>query len=498
MLQIHNNLTKRKEPFTPIDPNNVRMYVCGMTVYDYCHIGHARVLVVFDVVNRYLRKVFGDEHVTYVRNVTDVDDKIIARANEKGEAIGSLTQRFIDEMNVDADALGVLRPDEEPRATRHMDEIITMIQTLVDKGHAYQGEVDGKPGDVYYDVSSFEGYGQLSGKNTKDLRAGARVEVVAAKRDPLDFVLWKMAKPEEGTSWPSPWGEGRPGWHIECSAMSTCCLGNHFDIHGGGLDLQFPHHENEIAQSEAATGEKFVNVWMHNGFVRVDEEKMSKSLGNFFTIREVLETKDKKGNIKYDPEVVRFFILNSHYRSPLNYSDKHLDEAKAALTTFYIALRKLDVAEAEVVNDSEYEQRFTAAMDDDFNTPEAIAVLFELAREINRLRDSDIVQATRLAGVLKGLSAYLGLLIRDEPDGFLQGGGGLSIASGAVQMGPATASGTATVLYGKERIEKLIAQRLDARTNKDWAESDRIRGELEEQGIVLEDRPDGTTDWRRE
>jgi cysteinyl-tRNA synthetase len=273
MLQIHNNLTKRKEPFTPIDPKNVRMYVCGMTVYDLCHLGHARVLVVFDVVNRYLRKVFGDKHVTYVRNITDVDDKIIARANENREEISVLTQRFIDEMNQDADALGVLRPDDEPRATTHMDEIIDMIQVLIDKGFAYQSEVDGKPGDVYYDVSSFESYGELSGKNTKDLRAGARVDVVEAKDDPLDFVLWKMAKPEEATSWYSPWGDGRPGWHIECSAMSTCCLGNHFDIHGGGLDLQFPHHENEIAQSEAATGEKFVNVWMHNGFVRVDEEK---------------------------------------------------------------------------------------------------------------------------------------------------------------------------------------------------------------------------------
>ena len=278
MLKIHNNLNKQKELFTPIDPTNVRLYVCGMTVYDYCHLGHARVLVVFDVVNRYLRKVYGEKCVTYVRNITDIDDNIIKRAKENGESIPTLTQRFIDEMNVDADALGIRRPDSEPRATQHMDEIVEMIQTLVDKGSAYQG-ADG--GDVYYDVSSFEGYGKLSGKNTEDLRSGARVEVVEAKDDPLDFVLWKMAKPEEGTSWPSPWGEGRPGWHIECSAMSTSCLGNHFDIHGGGLDLQFPHHENEIAQSEAATGEKFVNVWMHNGFVRLDEEKMSKSLGNF-------------------------------------------------------------------------------------------------------------------------------------------------------------------------------------------------------------------------
>lgn len=470
MLRIHNNLTKTKEAFVPIDPNNVRMYVCGMTVYDYCHLGHARVLVVFDVVNRYLRKVFGDEHVTYVRNITDVDDKIIARANENGEAIGALTQRFIDEMNADAAALGVLRPDEEPRATTHMDEIIAMIQTLMNKGYAYQGP---HGGDVYYDVSRFQTYGQLSGKNTDDLRSGARVEVVAAKDDPLDFVLWKMAKPEEAVSWPSPWGAGRPGWHIECSAMATCCLGNHFDIHGGGLDLQFPHHENEIAQSEAATGEKFVNVWMHNGFVRIDEEKMSKSLGNFFTIREVLE--------RYDPEVVRFFVLNSHYRSPLNYSDKHLDEARAALTTLYTALRGIgrvagDAGEA-------YEQRFCAAMDDDFNTPEAIAVLFEQAKEINRLRDSDTAQAAQLAASLKQQAGLLGLLGR-EPDAFLQGG--LAGRPGAAGQG-----------LSADEIESLIDQRLQARANKDWAESDRIRDALAAQGIVLEDGAAGTT-WRRE
>jgi len=399
------------------------MYVCGMTVYDLCHLGHARVLVVFDVVNRYLRKVFGDKHVTYVRNITDVDDKIIARANENGEEISVLTQRFIDEMNQDADALGVIRPDEEPRATTHMDEIIDMIQVLVDKGFAYQSEVDGKPGDVYYDVSSFENYGQLSGKNTKDLRAGARVDVVEAKDDPLDFVLWKMAKPEEGTSWPSPWGDGRPGWHIECSAMSTCCLGNHFDIHGGGLDLQFPHHENEIAQSE------------------------------------------------YNPEVVRFFILNSHYRSPLNYSDKHLDEAKAAITTLYTALQDLKITDS--TGETEHDAAFMKAMDDDFNTPEAIAVLFGVAREINRLKDKNKVQAELLAGVLKRLGANLGLLERD-PDVFRKGEGD-----------------------DDDEIEALIAQRLEARANKDWAESDRIRDELAEQGVVLEDNADGTT-WRRE
>ncbi len=460
MLQIHNNLTRRKEPFVPIDPKNVRMYVCGMTVYDLCHLGHARVLVVFDVVYRYLRRIYGAEHVTYVRNVTDIDDKIIRRANERGEPIEQLTSHFIDEMHRDAEALGVLPPNEEPRATRHMGEIIAMIQTLVDKGYAYCAD----NGDVYYDVSRFEHYGQLSGKNTDDLRAGARVEVDAAKRDPLDFVLWKAAKPGE-PYWDSPWGRGRPGWHIECSAMATCCLGNHFDIHGGGLDLQFPHHENEIAQSEAATGEKFVNVWMHNGFVRIDEEKMSKSLGNFFTIREVLE--------KYDPEVVRFFILNSHYRSPLNYSDKHLDEAKAALTTLYNALRGLTPADGGETTD--FSARFEAAMDDDFNTPEAIAVLFELAREINRLRGGDAPAAGRLAAELKRLGGCLGMLERD-PESFFQGGGeGISA----------------------EHVEALIAARNAARKNRDWAESDRIRDQLAAQGIVLEDGPQGTT-WRRE
>jgi len=460
MLQIHNNLTKRKEPFVPIDPRNVRMYVCGMTVYDLCHLGHARVLVVFDVVSRYLRRVYGAEHVTYVRNVTDIDDKIIKRANERGEAVESLTSHFIEEMHRDAEALGVLPPDEEPRATRHMGEIVAMIQTLLDKGYAYRAD----NGDVYYDVSRFEHYGELSGKNTEDLRAGARVEVDAAKDDPLDFVLWKAAKPGE-PCWDSPWGRGRPGWHIECSAMSTCCLGNHFDIHGGGLDLQFPHHENEIAQSEAATGEKFVNVWMHNGFVRIDEEKMSKSLGNFFTIREVLE--------KYDPEVVRFFILNSHYRSPLNYSDRHLDESKAALTTLYTALRGL--APLKGGGAQAFGDRFGAAMDDDFNTPEAIAVLFELAREINRLRDSDPQGAGELAGELKDLGEGLGLLQRD-PESFFQGGdGGISA----------------------EEVEALIEARTEARKNKDWAESDRIRDQLAARGIVLEDGPQGTT-WRRE
>ncbi len=463
-LNVHNNLTNKKEPFQPIDPQRVRMYVCGMTVYDYCHIGHARVLVVFDVVNRYLRKVYGEGHVRYVRNITDIDDKIIARANENGEDFNDLTGRFIEFMHQDADLLGVRRPDEEPRATTHIDEILGMIQSLIDRGYAYQAG----NGDVYYDVSRFEGYGKLSGKNMEDLRSGARVEVDEAKDDPLDFVLWKSAKPGE-PSWDSPWGPGRPGWHIECSAMSTQCLGDHFDIHGGGLDLQFPHHENEIAQSEGATGCSFVNYWIHNGFVRVDNEKMSKSLGNFFTIREVLE--------RYDPEVIRYFILSSHYRSPLNYSDQHLDNAKGALTTLYNALRGLDT-DGVVFDEDEHSARFYAAMDDDFNTPEAMAVLFELAREVNRMRGSDEAAACRIAAQMKGLAALLGLLGR-SPEAFLQGGrqsaGGLDDAA----------------------IEALIAERLEARKNKDWATSDRIRDELSAQGIVLEDGAGGTT-WRRE
>ncbi len=464
MLQIHNNLTGKKAPFEPIDAKNVRMYVCGMTVYDMCHIGHARVLVVFDVVYRHLKQVFGDEHVTYIRNITDIDDKIIARANENDEAIESLTNRFIDEMHQDIAALGVLPPDEEPRATRYMVEIIDMIQTLVDRGYAYAAD----NGDVYYSVSKFEGYGQLSGKRLEDLRAGERVAVDDAKRDPLDFVLWKAAKAGE-PSWDSPWGRGRPGWHIECSAMSTKCLGAHFDIHGGGLDLQFPHHENEIAQSEAATGCKFVNVWMHNGFVRVDEEKMSKSLGNFFTIREVLAS--------YDPEVLRYFILTSHYRSPLNYSDTHLENAKGALTSLYTALRGLPRNPAHQSREGDpHVAHFIDAMDDDFNTPEALAVLFEVAHAINKHRESDPEVAAYHAGVLRELGGMLGLLERDA-EAFLRGGPaseGLDDAS----------------------IEALIAKRNQARDNRDWAESDRIRDELKDKGIILEDGAKGTT-WRR-
>jgi len=465
MLTIHNNLTRKKEIFTPIDAHNVRMYVCGMTVYDYCHIGHARVLVVFDVVYRYLCAIYGEQHVTYIRNVTDIDDKIIARANENGEDINALTGRFIEAMHQDADALGVIRPNQEPRATLYMPQIIDMISTLVEKGYAYAAA----NGDVYYDVSRFEKYGQLSGKKPDDLRAGARVEVDEAKDDPLDFVLWKSVKPDE-PFWDSPWGKGRPGWHIECSAMSVDCLGSHFDIHGGGLDLQFPHHENEIAQTCAATDDDFANTWMHNGFVRVDDEKMSKSLGNFFTIREVLE--------RYHPEVIRFFILSSHYRSPLNYSDQHLDNAKASLTTLYTALRDIEPVYPET--ESETRQRFIAAMDDDFSTPEAISILFELAREINRHKQSEPKVAQHLAGELHISAKILGLL-QNDAEGFLKSGTGLHTMSGLTD----------------EQIENMIEERLSARKNKDWAEADRLRDELKKAGILIEDGSGGTS-WRRE
>ncbi len=460
MLSIYNTLTRKKAPFQPIAANQVRMYVCGMTVYDYCHIGHARVLVVFDVVVRYLRHI-GYE-VTYVRNITDIDDKIIKRAQQNGEDIFSLTERFITAMHEDADALNVLRPDQEPRATQSLHLITDMIQSLLDKGFAYLAE----SGDVLYSVSKFAHYGRLSGKNLEDLQAGSRVDVDRSKRDPLDFVLWKTAKPDE-PSWQSPWGRGRPGWHIECSAMSTHCLGNHFDIHGGGADLQFPHHENEIAQSEAATGEHFVNVWMHNGFVRINEEKMSKSLGNFFTVREVLNT--------YAPEVVRYFILTSHYRSPLNYSDAQLDSAQHALGRLYTALRGLPEASSRYEDDT-YRQAFYKAMDDDFNTPEAIAVLFEMAREINRLREQLEEEAAALGVELKKLAGILGLLQNDAEDFFQasRGNDGLSAA----------------------HIEEMIAARNAARQAKQWAEADRIRDTLHEQGVVLEDGAQGTT-WKK-
>jgi len=461
MLLIHNSLTRKKEQFVPIDAGKVRMYVCGMTVYDYCHLGHARVMVVFDMVSRWLRASGLD--VTYVRNITDIDDKIIQRAAENGESIRALTDRFIAAMREDAAALGVLPPDHEPRATEFVGEMQSLIDRLYDKGLAYQS----RNNDVCYAVRKFDGYGRLSGKSLDELRAGERVEIATDKNDPLDFVLWKHARegePEE-VQWDSPWGKGRPGWHIECSAMSSRLLGEHFDIHGGGQDLQFPHHENEIAQSEGAHGHAFVNYWMHNGFVRVDDEKMSKSLGNFFTIREVLQ--------QYDPEVVRFFILRAHYRSPLNYSDMHLNDARSALTRLYNALRVVPPqSDFELDWGSAYAARFKQAMDDDFNTAEAMAALFELANEVNR------EQSPRLAAELKSLGGVLGLLERD-PVAFLQGDGSAS------QDGLDAAA-----------IETRIEARAAAKKNKDFATADSIRDALAEQGVVLEDGPQGTT-WRR-
>ncbi|MBE9526884.1 MAG: cysteine--tRNA ligase, partial [Proteobacteria bacterium] len=463
MLSIQNTLSGQKEVFTPIHPGKVSMYVCGMTVYDYCHIGHARVLVVFDVITRYLRKIYGDDNVTYVRNITDIDDKIIARAIENGEDIYALTNRFIAAMHEDADALGVKQPDIEPRATEHMDEILGMIRTLIDKGMAYQAD----NGDVYYQVDKFADYGKLAKKNLGDLQSGSRVEVDQAKRSPMDFVLWKTAKPGE-PSWDSPWGKGRPGWHIECSAMSTNCLGDHFDIHGGGLDLKFPHHENEIAQSEGCTGHKFVNYWIHNGFVRVDDEKMSKSLGNFFIIREVLQS--------YAAEVIRYFILNSHYQSPLNYSDENLDKAKASLTTLYQALLGVEITDDAAIDEStDYSQRFFKAMDDDFNTPIAISVLFDMSHEVNRLKPTEPQQASVVAGQLKKLAELLGLLETDAQQ-FLQG----STAEGGLS---------------DDDINSLIEQRATAKADKNWPECDRIRDVLDTEDILLEDTAEGTR-WR--
>jgi cysteinyl-tRNA synthetase len=461
VLRLYNTLTGSKEPFTPMVPGRVRMYVCGMTVYDYCHLGHARVMVVFDVVTRYLRAL-GFE-VTYVRNITDIDDKIIRRAAESGEDIGTLTARYIAYMDEDARALAVLKPDLEPRATQYIEVMTGMIGRLVERGHAYQGQ----NGDVYYRVASFPDYGRLSGKRPEALRAGARVEVDEAKDDPLDFVLWKRAKPGE-PSWGSPWGPGRPGWHIECSAMSTHCLGESFDIHGGGQDLQFPHHENEIAQSEGATGRPFARVWMHNGFVKVEEEKMSKSLGNFFTVREVLE--------RYQPEEVRYFILASHYRSPLHYTQENLDQARQAITRLYLALRECPDEGETAADDDGYEARFREAMDDDFNTPEALAVLFELARELNRLNEADPKAAGRLAARLRQLGGLLGLL-QSAPEDYLRHGA----AAGGLP---------------DPEVEYWIGRRNEARVRRDWQEADRIREWLAAQGVVLEDGSGGTR-WRR-
>ena len=454
MLRIHNTLTRTKEIFVPLQAGHVRMYVCGMTVYDLCHLGHARVFVVFDMVTRWLRA--SGLQVEYVRNVTDIDDKIIRRAEENGETPATLTERFITAMHEDERALGVLPPDHEPRATQYVAQMLTMIGQLERKGLAYAA----LNGDVYYRVREFAAYGKLSGKSLDELRAGERVEVDKYKHDPLDFVLWKAAKAGE-PAWDSPWGKGRPGWHIECSAMSAELLGQHFDIHGGGQDLQFPHHENEIAQSEGAHDCTFVNVWMHNGFVRVDNEKMSKSLGNFFTIREILK--------KFDAEVVRFFILRAQYRSPLNYSDAHLEDARASLTRLYIALRGCEATDGEVNWDAPHAVRFKAAMDDDFNTAEAIAVLFDLAGEANRGQ-------TEAAHLLRGLGAILGLL-QANVETFLKTG----VAGAGLQ---------------ENEIDALIAARQMARKTKDFAESDRIRDVLMADGIILEDGPTGTH-WRR-
>ncbi len=461
MLKIYNTLARDKQVFTPIVAGKVSMYVCGMTVYDYCHLGHARVMVVFDMVSRWLRA--SGYEVNYVRNITDIDDKIIKRANENNETINHLTQRFIDAMDEDSAKLGIIRPTIEPRATEYVQNMLDMISALIEKGFAYTAD----NGDVYYSVNHFPGYGKLSGKSLEDLRAGERVEIDTHKKDPMDFVLWKAAKTNE-PSWESPFGgpnngKGRPGWHIECSAMSAHHLGKRFDIHGGGQDLQFPHHENEIAQSEAAhshNGEpcQMVNYWMHNGFVRVDDEKMSKSLGNFFTIRTVLE--------KYDAEVVRFFILRAHYRSPLNYSDVHLDDAKAALTRLYTALRGIEVVDLTVDWQHPQAIKFKAAMDDDFNTPEALAVLFDLANEVNKTKSIEA------ANLLKALSAVVGLLGRNSE----------------------------LYLHGEAEqtldVDALILQRNEAKKAKNFAVADQIRKELAEAGIVLEDTPQGTI-WRR-
>jgi cysteinyl-tRNA synthetase len=471
MLKIYNSLTRAKETFVPISAGKVGMYVCGMTVYDYSHLGHARVMVVFDVAKRWLATT--GFAVTYVRNITDIEDKIIRRAAENKEPIDALTGRFIQAMDEDAAALGVLKPDIEPRATDNVPQMLDLIGQLVKKGLAYQAG----NGDVYYSVRKFRGYGKLSGKTLDELQAGERVDVDVNKHDPLDFVLWKSAKPGE-PSWDSPWGKGRPGWHIECSAMSERYLGEHFDIHGGGQDLQFPHHENEIAQSEGAHGHVFVNYWMHNGFVRVDSEKMSKSLGNFFTVREVLA--------RYDAEVVRFFILRAHYRSEINYSDQNLDDAKSALTRLYTALKAVPVKAAPIDWDLPLARRFRDAMDDDFNTPEAVAVLFELATEVNRNRSETA------AIMLKSLGGVLGLLA-DDPTKFLQGP---VVAKLSVTEGSDTLEASATIAYTAESIENLISARNAARKARNFAEADRIRDESLAAGIILEDGPSGTT-WRR-
>ena len=463
MLNIYNTLSKTKEEFHPIEAGKVGMYVCGITVYDYCHIGHARVMVAFDVIVRHMRARGYD--VNYIRNITDIEDKIFKRAEENGESYKALTARFIDAMHEDERALHVLPPDSEPRASDHVSEILEMITTLVEKGAAYRAD----NGDVYFAVEKFENYGQLSNKKVDELLAGARVDIEASKRSPVDFALWKAAKPGEA-SWSSPWGDGRPGWHIECSAMSTKCLGNTFDIHGGGPDLPFPHHENEIAQSEAATDQKYVNTWMHAGAVRVDNEKMSKSLGNFFTIREVLK--------KYHPEVVRYFLISSHYRSPISYSEENLKIAAVALRRFYIALRGVGADESASAEGQDL-ARFYAAMDDDFNTPEALAVMFDAVKSLNVLKDRSPDKAPNVAAELRLMGASLGLL-QEDPDEFIR--------FGAEEISDQL----------KDEIEALIVQRKAAREAKDWGLADEARDALKARNVVVEDRPDGSTIWRIE
>ena len=459
MLKIYNTLTNKKEEFQPIDANHIGIYVCGMTVYDFCHMGHARVLVMFDVITRHLRRTF--PKVKYVRNITDIDDKIISRAIENNEDIYSLTKRFIDAMHEDEHSLGVLSPDIEPRATDSIDKMINMIDMLSKQGLAYQG----KNGDVFYSVRKFKEYGKLSGKNLDDLIAGVRVDIESNKKDPLDFVLWKKAKSDE-PSWPSPWGDGRPGWHIECSAMSNHFISNHFDIHGGGMDLTFPHHENEIAQSEGANNCKFVNTWMHVGFVNIDEEKMSKSLNNFFTIRDVLKN--------YDGETLRYFLISSHYRSPLNYSEANIKSAQSGLKRLYIAVKGLSINnEDSSILGINYEEKFNEALNDDFNTPMALSILFEIAKQINIERTTNPEKAAALSSQLVKLGNYIGILQYNAEE-YLKLGSELS----------------------ESEISKKIEQREAARNTRNFALSDQIRDELIELGIILEDSINGTS-WRR-
>jgi len=461
LISIYNTLTQRKEELQPIEPGKLKIYVCGITVYDYCHLGHARMLMAFDVVTRYLR--YRGLDVTYVRNITDIDDKILNRAQENGELFTDVTSRFIKAMHEDEEALGIKRPDQEPRATAHIDQIIAMIETLVEKDFAYRAA----NGDVYFAVTNFPDYGKLSKKRLDELLDGARVEVGELKRDPRDFVLWK-ASPDDGVGWDSPWGYGRPGWHIECSAMSNCALGDNFDIHGGGSDLLFPHHENEIAQSEAANGCTFANIWMHNGALRVDNEKMSKSLDNFFTIREVLK--------QYEAEVVRFLLISSHYRSPINYSEQTLQQAGKGLERFYHCLKDLDVASARSLTNSRFEKAFQQAMDDDFNTPEAFGVLYDMVSEINRLKAEDAQQANELGALLVRLGDVLGVL-QSDPEEFLRRDADATLDSDA--------------------IDQLVAERDAARASKDWARADEIRDQLTALNVVVEDKAGGSS-WRIE